>query len=379
MRQRYFDIIFIAAMVVLSLMARIALLPLESVDWEGPVSGWVHRIQELGAWNSLGVAVSDYTSSYMYVLCLISGFSNSLVATKAASIVFDYAAAFVIFLLIKQLTGDRRKSILASAIFLFCPTILINSAWWANCDIHYAFFTLLALLFLFKDKGALCCIMMGIAYSFKQQAIFILPFLVILCAKGKTIKAWHFLLIPIVFVLIQVPACIAGRPLIELLRVYYLQAGEYPWCTMNFPNIYEFLDETLFHWHNMKEMTAFGLAFSFGAMGVFAWWMYSQKFRMTGEILVTMALFSVSLALFTLPHMHERYGFIVDMLAIIYAVQRPSKTPIAIGYISVSLLSYMWFLHSAILIPHIYLAAALMVLNALVCMDLAKQIKENPS
>lgn len=237
MRQRYFDIIFIAAMVVLSLMARIALLPLESVDWEGPVSGWVHRIQELGAWNSLGVAVSDYTSSYMYVLCLISGFSNSLVATKAASIVFDYAAAFVIFLLIKQLTGNRWKSIMASAIFLFCPTILINSAWW----------------------------------------------------------------------------------------------------------------------------------------------MYSQKFRMTGEILVTMALFSVSLALFTLPHMHERYGFIVDMLAIIYAVQRPSKTPIAIGYITVSLLSYMWFLHSAILIPHIYLAAALMVLNALVCMDLAKQIKENPS
>lgn len=45
----------------------------------------------------------------------------------------------------------------------------------------------------------------------------------------------------------------------------------------------------------------------------------------------------------------------------------------------VVLLSYMWFLHSAILIPHIYLAAALMVLNALVCIDLAKQIKENPS
>lgn len=111
MRQRYFDIIFIAAMVVLSLMARIALLPLESVDWEGPVSGWVHRIQELGAWNSLGVAVSDYTSSYIYVLCLISGFSNSLVATKAASIVFDYAAAFVIFLLIKQLTGDQLLNI----------------------------------------------------------------------------------------------------------------------------------------------------------------------------------------------------------------------------------------------------------------------------
>ena len=66
-------------------------------------------------------------------------------------------------------------------------------------------------------------------------------------------------------------------------------------------------------------------------MGLFAWWMYTQKFRMTNQILVTMALFSVCLALYTLPHMHERYGFIVDMLAIMYAFLRPSKTPIAIG------------------------------------------------
>lgn len=379
MKDKTIDILFIAAALVLSLLARIELLPLESVDWQGPVSGWVHRIQELGAWNSLGVAVSDYTSSYMYVLCLISGFSNSLFATKAASIVFDYAAAFVIFLLIKQLTGDRRKSILGMGLFLLCPTIIVNSAWWCNCDIHYAFFTLLALLFLFKDKGAMCCIMMGIAYSFKQQAIFILPFLVILSAKRKTIKPWHFLLIPVVFVLIQLPAVIAGRPLMELLRVYYLQAGEYPWCTMNFPNFYEFLDETLFHWHNMKEMTAFGLCFSFGVMGLFAWWMFTQKFRMTNQILVTMALFSVSLALFTLPHMHERYGFIVDILAILYAFVRPSKAPVALGYILISLLSYMWFLNDIQVVPHICLAITLMVLDVLVFMDLARQIKENPA
>lgn len=377
MKEKTINILFVAAILVLALLARIPLLPIESGDWHFCLSVWMQRIQELGPWKSLSVRISDYTSPYMYLMCLLSGFENSLYAVKWLSIVFDFAAAFAMFFLVERLTGSRKKGIAALAITLFCPTIIINGAWWSNCDIIYAFFMILALIFLFKDKGAWCCIMMGIAYSFKQQAVFLLPFLVILCVKGKTIKPWHFLWIPVIFFLFQIPAWIAGRPLGSLLGVYALQAREFPLGTMNYPNFYEFLDENALHWHHVREIGGFGVPFAFGAIGAFAWWMCTQKFKLTPQILITMALLSVGIVLFTLPHMHDRYGFFMDILAIIYALQRPSKAPIALGYLTISLLSYMPFLNRAYVVPMVVLALALLGLHTLVGIDLARQIKEN--
>ncbi|MBP5397830.1 MAG: hypothetical protein J6Y32_04280 [Bacteroidales bacterium] len=373
-KDRWITVAFVVAILILSLLARIQLLPLESGDWKYCVAVWMERIQELGPWKSLSIHISDYSASYMYLMCMLSGFGNSLYAIKGANIVFDYAAAFVVFLLVRQLTGNSRKGIAALALTLLCPTVIINGSWWANCDIIYCFFLLLSLLFLFKDKGALCCVMMGIAFSFKQQSLFLLPFLAILCVKGKALKLWHFLWIPAVFFLAQIPAWIAGRPLGELLGIYFLQAGEFPYCTLHFPNFYEFLDENTLHWHHMEAISAVGLCFAFGVLGVLAWIVCTRKFKMTPEIFITLAMLSVSLALFTLPHMHERYGFLVDLLAIIYAVQRPQKAPLALGYLLISLLSYIPFLNGTYVIPMIYLALAMLGLNILLARDLARQI-----
>ena len=376
MKEKTINILFVVAVLALSLLARIPLLPIESGDWHFCLSVWMGRIQEMGPWKSLAIRISDYTSPYMYLMCLVSGFKNSLFAVKGISILFDYAAAAAMFFLVKNLTGSMKKAIAALTLTLFCPTIIINGAWWANCDIIYSFFMIAALIFLFKDKGAWCCIMMGIAYSFKQQAVFLLPFLVILCVKGKTIKPWHFLWIPAIFFLFQIPAWIAGRPLLELLGVYVYQAREFPLGTMNYPNLYEFLDENALHWHHVTEISGFGLSFSFAAIGAFAWWMCTQKFELTPQILITMALLAVGIVLYTLPHMHERYGFFLDILAIIYALQRPSKAPVALGYITVSLISYIFFLNQVHVISHVFLSLALLGLHTYVCMDLARQIKE---
>ncbi|MBP5538722.1 MAG: hypothetical protein J6X69_02640 [Bacteroidales bacterium] len=375
MKEKTINILFIIAVLALSLMARIELLPIKSGDWYCSLSVWMGKIQELGAWNSLGVRVSDYTSSYMYLLCLVSGFSNSLYAIKIVSIIFDYAAGIAMFFLVRQLTGSPRKSIAAFALTLLCPTILINSAWWCNCDMTYAFFLIMTLLSLFKDKGALCCIMFGIAYSFKQQSVFLLPFLIILCVKGKTIKPWHFLWIPVVFFLIQIPAWIAGRPLGELLSVYFIQMGEYPFGTMNYPNLYELLDENVHHWHHMPEISGFALYFAFGVLGIFAWLLCTRSFKLTPEIMISIALLSVGLTIYTLPHMHERYSFMLDILAIVYALQRPSKAPVSLAYITISLISYMCFLNGIYVIPFVYLSVALLALHTYVGMDLARQIK----
>lgn len=376
-RDKIIGFAIIAAVLVLSLLARIQLLPLESGDYHHFLSVWMDRIKETGPWASLGLQISDYSSLYMYIMCLVSGFGNSMFALKAVSILFDYAAAAVIFYMVVQLTSSKRKGIAAMAAVLLCPTVMINSAWWCQCDIIYITFMLLCLLFLFKDKSAPAFIMLGIAFAFKLQAVFLLPFIVILWLKGKTVKLWHLLWIPAVFFISVVPAWIAGRPLTDLLGVYFSQAGSYPFGTLHYPNMYEFLHESNLYWHHMQEVGGFGLYFSMGLLGAFIYWVYYKKFRMTNQIMVSLALFSVCLVLFTLPHMHERYGLIVDILAIVYAVQRPEKTPVALGLIIISLLSYMPYLNSVDVVPGLYLSFAMLAMNIMIGKDLVKQINEN--
>ena len=368
------DICFIVALLGLALVARLYLFPLRSGDYRAFLSHWMEKIQAMGPFHSLSVRISDYSSSYMYLMGLGSGFSNSLYALKAVSVVFDYFGAFVMFLLVHHLTGSTRKGILGMALTLLCPTVIINSSWWCQCDMIYASFVLLALYFLFKDKSAWCCIFLGVAFSFKVQTVFILPFIVMLWLKGKTIKLWHLLYIPLVYVVLQIPAWIAGRPFSELMTVYFNQAGSYPWGTLKFPNLYEFLDETMKHRHHWVEVGKFGLPLSLTCLGTLAWYVGSRRFRMTDTLMVTLAMFSVSVALFTLPHMHERYGFLVDLLAIVYALQRPEKAWVSVGYILISLITYMPFLVGAYVFPFPVLAAAMLALDIFVGYDLYRQI-----
>lgn len=376
-KEKILDIAFVAAILAVALLARIPLLPLESGDYYFCLSVWMDRIREIGPWESLGMKVSNYSSAYMYIMCLLSGISNTLYALKGFSILFDYIGAVVVFFLVRKLTGSTRKGIAGLAVTLLCPSVIINSAWWCQCDIIYVTFMLACILCILHDKGALCCIMLGIAFAFKVQAVFLLPFLLILWVKGHCIKLWHFLLIPAVFLVIQIPALIAGRPLQELLGVYIEQAGEYPYGTLKYPNIYEFMDETHMDWHHVTEVGGFGLYFSIGVLGLFAWLVCTMDFKITPQLLITLALFSVCLVLFTMPHMHERYGFLVDILAIVYAIQRPEKIPIAISYVVISVITYMAYLNGCYLLPFVYLSMAMLALNILVCRDLFRQISEN--
>ena len=376
-REKLIDISFIVAIVAVALMARICLLPVKSGDFLYCLSVWMERIHDHGAWGSLAYRISNYSAAYMYVMALVSGFKNTLYALKGFSILFDFISAGAVFALVKHLTGNTRRGIAGFAAVLLCPTVIINSAWWCQCDTVYVAFMLLSLLYFLKDKGSLCCIMLGIAFSFKLQAVFLLPFLVVMWAKGRTVKFWHFLWIPAVYFVVQIPAWIAGRPMSELLGVYVNQTGMYPFGTLHYPNMYEFLLQNNHFWKHLKEVSEFGLYFSIGALGMFAYWMVVKKFRLTPQILVTMALFSVCLALFTMPHMHERYGMMVDLLVIVYALQRPEKIPVALCYITLSLLSYSPFLNGYDALPGIWQAIWMFGLNIMLGVDLARQIKEN--
>lgn len=214
------DLLFILCLFVIGLLIRLPLYPITSADYLGCLLPWMEEIRQTGGFFSLNHSISNYTSPYMYLMCLVSYVTrDNLYALKTVSVVFDYVAALAMFLLVYEITCNVRRSIIGMALVLLCPTVIINSAYWCQCDVIYTSFLLLSLLYFYRDDSRKSLIFMGIAFSFKLQALFFMPFLILMWLKGRTIKFCHFLYIPVMYVLTG--SCLAvwqkhERPAVDL-------------------------------------------------------------------------------------------------------------------------------------------------------------------
>lgn len=374
------DLAYILCLFVLAFLVRWKLMPIESADYFGFLKLWMEEIRETGGFLSMDHQISNYTSPYMYLMCLVSYLTtNDLYGLKMISIVFDYVAAITMFFLVFQITREKHKAILGMSILLLCPTVILDSAYWCQCDIIYTTFILLALLFFFKDDSRKCLIFIGIAFSFKLQTLFIVPFLIIMWLKGKTIKLQHFLYIPVIYVISALPAWLLGRDFKELMGIYFEQSSYYPWGTLEYPNIYALLGEAMPDMHHAQEVSGAGVFMLVIVLGVLAYYFYTKKIVLTNDLMVTLALFTVALTVYILPHMHDRYGFLIDLLAIVYGVMNGKKIMITCGFVLVSILTFMPYLIAQHIVPITYVAIGLLALIVIVGKDLYRQIKEQES
>ena len=372
------DLLFILCLFFFGFMIRWKLMPIESADYWGFLKDWMEQIREGGGFRSLDHQISNYTSPYMYIMCLMSYISkNDLYALKMVSVIFDYAASIAVFLIIYQISRNVRRSILGMASILLSPAVILDGAYWCQCDIIYTTFILYALYHFFKDDSETCLIFVGISFAFKLQTLFIVPFLLIMWLKNRTIKLAHFVWIPIVYVLSAVPAWLLGRDFKELMLIYFDQSGTYPWGTLEYPNIYALLGETMPDMRHAAEVSGAGVFLTIMLLGVIAYYLYTKDVNLTDELLVTLALFTVAIVVYCLPHMHDRYGFLIDLLAVVYGMLNAKKLPVMCGFFVVSIVSFMPYLIAVHIVPIQYVALALLVLIVYVGYDLYRQIRAN--
>jgi Gpi18-like mannosyltransferase len=144
---------------------------------------------------------------------------------KAFSLFFDYLAAFAVALLIYVLTGKPRRALAGMCALLMAPTVVLNSAFWGQCDMIYASFVVLGLCYYFHGDFKRAMWLTAVAFAFKLQALFILPFYVIMCLRpygGKKIKVremLYFLVLPLPFLLAALPGIFMGRGIASALGV----------------------------------------------------------------------------------------------------------------------------------------------------------------
>lgn len=334
------DVGFIALLTILGMAIRLQLRTVTTVDWTMYWDPWLTILKEQG-FGALATDFYDYAPPFVYILWLISILPiNSMTAYKGICIVVDFLAAIVMGKIVWEGTGSRVKSIAAYGLFLIVPTIWANSALWAQCDIIFMTFVMLCIYELFRDKPGRAMFFYGIAFAFKLQSLFIFPFLVILWVNKK-VKLQHFLWIPVMYFLGILPAWIAGRPLSELIAIYAAQGAQDVWSlSIKWPNIYQIIGNQFF----LLEYAEAGMWLILGILMCVMFWMAQKRYRITKEFIVQLALFFAILCPYVLPHMHERYGCLADILAIIYALMNRKRFFVPIVQIAMSFNSYMAYL-----------------------------------
>lgn len=334
------DLCYLAALTLIGLGIRVILRVVITDDWLMYWDPWISDLKEMG-FSYLATDRYDYTPTFVYILWAISRLPiNPMTAYKGLHCVLDFVAAGILGKMIWKVTGSKRKGILSYGLFLIVPTIWANSALWAQCDIIFMTFLLLCFYFLFEERSCIAMFFYGMAFVFKLQSLFIFPFLVILWVNKK-VDLKHFLWIPALYFLSIVPAWIAGRPLMELINIYMAQGAQDVWSlSIKWPNIYQIIGNQFF----LLEYASAGTWLILGILMVILYAMAQKRYRITKEFIVQMALFFAILTPWFLPHMHERYGCVADILAIIYAMMNTKKFYFPLVQILVSFNSYMAYL-----------------------------------
>lgn len=334
------DLCYLAALTLIGLGIRVILRVVITDDWLMYWDPWISDLKEMG-FSYLATERYDYTPTFVYILWAISRLSiNPMTAYKGLHCVLDFMAAGILGKMIWKVTGSKRKGILSYGLFLIVPTIWANSALWAQCDIIFMTFLLLCFYYLFEDRPCKAMFFYGMAFVFKLQSLFIFPFLVILWVNKK-VDLKHFLWIPALYFLSIVPAWIAGRPLMDLINIYMAQGAQDVWSlSIKWPNIYQIIGNQFF----LLEYASAGTWLILGILMIILYAMAQKRYRITNEFIVQMALFFAILTPWFLPHMHERYGCVADILAIIYAMMNTKKFYFPLVQILVSFNSYMAYL-----------------------------------
>jgi Gpi18-like mannosyltransferase len=298
----------------------LALLPIASSDLTDYVIPWMQALQQRGA-AGLSGEFSDYTPPYLYLLYLVRGLLpqfGSVALIKLLNLPFVAAMAVAVGCTVAAVTGDRSRGLLAGAVLCVAPTVLVNAFAWGQSDVIYTCFLLFFVLFACTGRPFAAAAVFGLGLSFKLQSMFLSPFLLYLLLSGQ-LRLRHLAVIPPIYVLMMIPAAMAGRPWGQLLTIYYQQSRSYGELSLFAPNPWWFAE----HWHLLPSRGGAYAGIVMGAVAGLAIALTALKLKESPRNSLFVATLSAAAMPYVLPRMHDRYFFVVDVLSLALAFVYP--------------------------------------------------------
>lgn len=183
----YFNILVIAAGLILAILIRYSLLEYKSPDYLGKVSHWYNFIRSNG-FSAFATNFSNYNPPYLYLFYLVIRSDPDLptvIGAKIPGLICDFICAYYVYRIVKVKNTNSMTPLIAAVAVLFAPTVILNSAYWGQSDSIYTAALTACIYYLIVRKNWLSMLAYGIALSFKLQAIFVAPVLLALSLKKK--------------------------------------------------------------------------------------------------------------------------------------------------------------------------------------------------
>lgn len=289
---------------------------------------WISIIQQNGGLSALAEPFYNYSPMYMYFLVVIAKLEqwfdiNTLYTIKILSIFFEYILAYFIGKIASQYFKNNIYIWLSILVVPLIPAVILDSSVMSQCDAIYSTFVIASIYCLLERKSFASILLFGIAFSFKAQATFVLPFFFVYMLRGH-IKWYYFLSVPVVYFISIIPTWMVGRSLTDLLSIYAAQSTYNSGLVTNLPNIYLWIQDYVSS-NKTIYMLLYGL-FIF-LSGVI---LMKKKYTYTLSSWFKLIFLSTLVSPYFLPGMLDRYLYLADVFVVIYVFLNWRNFPIAI-------------------------------------------------
>lgn len=375
-------VIFFLIITLIAIYARYLMIEVRWGDFTLFIDPWFETLKEGGGLAALSQDIGNYNMPYLTILAILTYIDvDPVISVKTVSIIFDFICAItamkMAFMIFKNSKNKELISLIVYGIILFLPTVLLNSSYWGQADSIYVAFIMLSLLALLEEKYLKAFIWLGFSFAFKLQFMFILPLYILMYISQRKFPLRYFLIIPLVNIVLCIPAIIAGKPIMDCLTIYVNQAGQYnDYLSLIFPGVYNILFPTNninYAIKPIEQMGTIGVIVTMLVFIIMAVAVMHKKIKFGKQQIIEFGLWSVMVATFLLPYMHERYLFAGDVLSIIYFLYNRDKIYVPIGISLISMYGYTYLLFGNTGIPIVYMSFVFLALIVIVTKDIIKK------
>ena len=344
------ETVFILLVTAGGLMGRFFLWDIVSSDMKVYLK-WYARAQEYGGLPgiyALGKRIKGYNALFQLLTAAMTHIPvDPLYLFKAVWTAFDILLAVGIGRLVYDMAGTRDRSALrkASLAYGFCFLAMdgmFNSAAWGQSDVVYVSLIVWSLVWLFKEKYLKAYIFLGLAFAFKLQTVFILPFFVFYYVYKKSFSCLYFICLPAMLLISALPRQIAGlispvkvnaasgaavaaaSAAVEPLRlpgiidVYLRQIASGGRMYLEYPSFWAFLpDQDVDVFADFYKFRNAAILFTLIVLAVLVAALLKSGKEYSSRSLMYAAMVLSFTTVFFLPTVIDRYGYLYEILAIV--------------------------------------------------------------
>ncbi|WP_213814329.1 hypothetical protein [Glaciihabitans sp. dw_435] len=323
-----------------ALVMRKVLIPDFTGDFTYYMLPWFEFLKSHG-FAGLGQEFANYNPPYLYLLYIgtLTGF-DALHTVKIISGFFDVVLAVGVAAIIHHFRRSWIVAGLIGVLVLFVPEVFLNSGMWGQVDSIYTSFLVWTAYFLVTRREGLAWIFFALAFAFKLQALFFLPWLLVAFIVYR--QRWMAVVLGVAaFLLAYVPSLIAGRSIQSLASVYFKQVESNHELTMFSPNLYQWVPNQFF-----DTVQPAGICLALGTVALLSLLFLRRSAIVARSTLWLLQVGAAYAAVvpFVLPQMHDRYFYTAGVLAVVCAfLDRRYIVPAVILQFT-AVMAYTWVL-----------------------------------